>query len=114
MISVEYIRTSGRKKKYKEQIKVYTDGSKKDEKVAFVVITPEWKSKKRMWPQNTGYSAEQEAIIKAMSIEENDDKNTPKTRTLRKLLDEESVNVAPIWVPGYKWIAGNEQVDVEA
>jgi hypothetical protein len=53
-------------------------------------------------------------MLELMSIEGNDDKNTPKTRTLRKLLDEESVNVATIWVPGYKWIAGNKPVDVEA
>jgi hypothetical protein len=37
--------------KYKNKIKMYTDGSKKDKKVACAVITPEWKTRKRMQTQ---------------------------------------------------------------
>jgi hypothetical protein len=45
---------------------VYTDGSKKDERVACAVIALEWKIWKRMQPLNTVYNAEKEAIIKAI------------------------------------------------
>jgi hypothetical protein len=41
---------------------VYTVGSKNDERVAWAVITPEWKTRKWMRPQITVYSAEQVAI----------------------------------------------------
>jgi hypothetical protein len=64
-ISFKYIRTPG--KKYKQRIKVYTNGSKKD-----AVITPEWKTRKRIGPQNTTYSAKKEAIIKTIQSKKKD------------------------------------------
>jgi hypothetical protein len=39
--------------KFNEHIKIYTDGSKKDEKVGCTVITPYQKFRKRLKPQNT-------------------------------------------------------------
>jgi ribonuclease HI len=47
------------KEKYKKHIKIYTDGSKKVEKVGFAVITPDKNFRKKQKPQNTIYSAEQ-------------------------------------------------------
>jgi hypothetical protein len=54
--------------KYNEHIKIHTDGSKKDEKVGCAVITADQKCRHRLKPQNTVYSAEQEAIIKAIYV----------------------------------------------
>jgi hypothetical protein len=47
--------------KYNEHIKIYTNGSKKDEKAGCAVITPDQKFRKRLKPQSTVYSDEQEA-----------------------------------------------------
>jgi hypothetical protein len=44
------------------------NGSKKDEKVGCAVITPDQKIRKILKPRNTVYSAEQEAIIKAIYV----------------------------------------------
>jgi hypothetical protein len=52
-------------KKYNEHIKIYTEESKKYGKFGCVVITSDQKFKKRPKPQNTVYSAEQQALIKA-------------------------------------------------
>jgi hypothetical protein len=49
--------------KYEHHSKIYTDGSKKDEKVRFAVVLSESTIKKRQLPQNSIYSAEQSAII---------------------------------------------------
>jgi hypothetical protein len=54
--------------KYNEHIKIYTNRSKKDEKVGCALITPDQKFRKRLKPQNMVYSAEQEAIIKAIYV----------------------------------------------
>jgi ribonuclease HI len=51
-----------------KDIKIFTDDSKKAEKVGCVVITPDQNFRKRLKPQNTVYSAEQEAIIKAIYV----------------------------------------------
>jgi ribonuclease HI len=88
-----------------------------------------------MRSQNTIYSAEQEAIIKAigttrksnkkrviltdslstmMATERNGDTKNPKTRILRKMIDEEGAKVSLVWVPGHKGITGNEMADIEA
>jgi hypothetical protein len=54
------------KEKYNEHLKIYTD--KTDEKIGCAVITPDQKFRKRLKTQNTVYSAEQEAIIKAIYV----------------------------------------------
>jgi hypothetical protein len=54
--------------KYNEYIKIYTDGSKKNEKVGSAVITSNEKLRKRLKPQKMVDSAEQEAIIKAIFV----------------------------------------------
>jgi hypothetical protein len=54
--------------KYNEHIRNCSDGSKKIEKAGCAVITSDQKFRKRLKPQNTIYSAEQEAIIKATYV----------------------------------------------
>jgi hypothetical protein len=49
-------------------MKIYTECSKKDEKVGCGLITTDQKFRKRLNPQNTVYSAEQEAIIKVKYV----------------------------------------------
>jgi ribonuclease HI len=99
------------------------------------VITPDQKFRRRLKPQNTVYSAEQQAIIKAiyvtkrrgerrviitdslstiMAIEGEIYAKNPKTISLRKLLDEESRKVTRLWVSGHMRIPGNEIADEEA
>jgi hypothetical protein len=90
-------------KKIQRTYKIFTDGSKK--------------------PQNTVYSAEQEAIIKEiyvtkrkgerrviitdslstlMAVEGDINSKNPKTLSLRKLLDEEREKFTLLWVPGHR------------
>jgi archaellum biogenesis ATPase FlaH len=82
------------------------------------VITPDQKFRKRLKPENTVYSAEQEAIIKViyvtqriserrviitdsfstlMTIEGDFNSKSPKTLSLIKLLDEEKEKVTLQW-----------------
>jgi hypothetical protein len=49
--------------KYEEYDQIYTDGSLKDDKVRFTIVTNNQIIKKRMKPQSSIYSAEQQAII---------------------------------------------------
>jgi hypothetical protein len=49
-----------------EQLKIFTDRSLKDERVGNAIVTPETTSKNRMRSQTTIFSAEQEAIFKAI------------------------------------------------
>jgi hypothetical protein len=50
----------------KHHSKIYTDGSKKDAKVGNAVVLSESTIKRREFPQNSIYSAEQSAIINAI------------------------------------------------
>jgi hypothetical protein len=43
--------------KYEHHCKIYTDGSKKDEKVGYAVVLSESTIKRRQFPQNSIYSA---------------------------------------------------------
>jgi hypothetical protein len=56
-----------RKQKYEYEYhsKIYTDGSKKDERVGYAVVLSGSTIKRRQFPQNSIYSAEQSAIINA-------------------------------------------------
>jgi hypothetical protein len=61
-----------------------------------------------MRSQNIIYSAEQEAIMKAIEttrkLEENGDTKNPKTRILRKMLVEEAEKVSLVWeLQEMKW-----------
>jgi hypothetical protein len=52
--------------KYEEYDQIYTDGSLKDDKVGFAIVTNNQIIKKTIRPQFSIYSAEQQAIITAM------------------------------------------------
>jgi ribonuclease HI len=56
--------------KYERHQKIYTDGSKKDERAGYAVITPNRTYRKRVHQQSTVLSTEQEAIIKAIWLTE--------------------------------------------
>jgi hypothetical protein len=53
---------------YNERLKIFTDGSLKDERVDYAIVTPETTIKNRMKSQTTILCAEQEAIITAIYI----------------------------------------------
>jgi hypothetical protein len=93
--------------KYKHRTNVYTDGSKKEERVGYSVIWNHQKFKKRVRPQNTIFSAAQSAKQTAIHSTINEpgrklietdflstlvaasgkkDEKKQKTRTIRKLL----------------------------
>jgi hypothetical protein len=52
--------------KYEEYVQIHTDGSLKDDKVRFGIVTNNQINKKQMRSQSSIYSAEQQAIIMAM------------------------------------------------
>jgi archaellum biogenesis ATPase FlaH len=100
--------------KYEHHSKIYTGGSKKDEKVGYAVVSSESKIKRRQFPQNSIYSAEQSAIINVIYSTANynqkqviitdslstiiavcDRKRSknPKTQLIRKLIDQASTNI---------------------
>jgi hypothetical protein len=54
------------REKYERNENIYTDGSKKDERAGYAVITPNRTYRRRVHQQNTFFSTEQEAIIKAI------------------------------------------------
>jgi hypothetical protein len=47
---------------YERHEKIYTDGSKKDERAGFLVITPNRTYRRRVHQQSTVFSTEQEAV----------------------------------------------------
>jgi hypothetical protein len=54
---------------YGKHVKIYTDRSKKEDKVGYAIVKEEHTIKKRILPQNTVFSAEQSAIIGAIQSE---------------------------------------------
>jgi hypothetical protein len=94
---------------YNKRGKIFTDGSLKDERVSYAIVTPETTIKNRMRSQKTIFSAQPEAIIKAiyiskdkratviatdslstmMAVEGTRWTKNPKTRRIRELLDQE-------------------------
>jgi uncharacterized protein with PIN domain len=83
--------------KNNEHIKIYMDGSKKDEKVGCVVITPDQKFRKRLKVIiKTIYVSQQtserrvfitDSLSKLMTVEGNSNSKNLKTLSLRRLLD---------------------------
>jgi ribonuclease HI len=121
--------------KYEGHQKIYTDGSKRDDKAGYAVSTPNCTYRRRVYQQNTVFSTEQEAITKAISVTEstkgdkvistdslstltairgsNHTKN-PKTIKLREMMDRLKKHITLLWVPGHMGIPGNEKADDEA
>jgi ribonuclease HI len=121
--------------KYEEHDKIYTDGSLKANKVGFAIVRNNQIIKKRMIPQFSIYSAEQQAIITAMenttwtnkpTIIVTDSLSTllavsrnrwtwyPKKRNRRRLKDDSRNQIELIWVPIHVGIGGNEAADQAA
>jgi ribonuclease HI len=116
--------------KYEHHSKIYTDGSKKDEKVGYAVVLSESTINKKTIPTNSIYSAEQSAIINAnysiasynqkrvnitdslstiIAVSDRKRSMNPKTQLIRKLIDQASTNITLLWVPSH--IPGNEAAD---
>jgi hypothetical protein len=98
---------------YEHHSKIYTDGSKRDEKVGYAVVLSESKIKRRQFPQNSIYSAEQSAITNAIystasynqkpviitnslstiiAVSNRKRFKNQKTQLIRKLIDQASTN----------------------
>jgi hypothetical protein len=99
--------------------RIYTDGSKKEEKLGYAVITDQQSTRRRIRDQSSIFNAEQEAIIGAIQklpitgvrgVIFNDSLNTmlpasgnntkhPKIRKIRQLMDKRKRNITLCWVP---------------
>jgi hypothetical protein len=105
--------------KYEYHSKIYTDVSKKDEKVGYAVVVSESTIKRRQFPQNSIYSAEQSTIINAIystanykqkrviitdslstiiAVSDSKKSKNPKTQLIPKLIDQASTNITLLWV----------------
>jgi hypothetical protein len=106
--------------KYERHQKIYTDGSNKDERAGYAVITPNRTYGRRVHQQSTVFSTEQEAIIKVMwltkgtqrdnvisadslstltAINGNNHTKNPKTIKLREMTDRNKKQITLLWVP---------------
>jgi ribonuclease HI len=118
--------------KYNGHTRIYTDGSKKEEKVGYVVVTDQESTRRRIRDQ---LSTEQKAIIGAiqklattglrgviftdslntmMTASGNNHTKNLDTRKITQLMDKRKENVTMCWVPGHAGIFGNEEADEEA
>jgi hypothetical protein len=100
--------------KYEHHSKIYTNGSKKDEKVGYAVAVSESIIKRRQFPQNLIYSAEQSAIINAfystasynqnrviitdslstiIAVSDRKRSKNPKIQLIQKLIDQASITM---------------------
>jgi ribonuclease HI len=100
-----------------------------------MVIKPDQKFRKRLNPQNTVYSAEQEANIKAIYVTQRTDERrviitaslstfmvvegdinlkSPKTQSFIRLLSKERDKVTLLSVPGHMRLPVNEIADEQA
>jgi hypothetical protein len=99
---------------YERHEKKYTDGSKKDERAGYAVMTPNRTYRRRVHQQSTVFSTEQEAIIKAIWLTEgaqrdkliiidslstltaingNNHTKNPKTIKLREIMDRNKTQI---------------------
>jgi ribonuclease HI len=100
-----------------------------DERVGYAVVLSESPIKRRQFPQNSIYSAEQSAIINAIystvsynqkrviitdslstikAVSDRKRSKNPKTQLIRKLIDEASTNITLLWVSSHVGLPGNE------
>jgi ribonuclease HI len=119
----------------KEYDQIYTDGSLKDDKDGFAIVTNKQIIKKNLIFQSSIYSAEQQAIIAPMesTTRPNNPKfiatdslssllaasgnrctRNPKTRNIRRLLDNSRNHIKLIWVPSRVGIGRNKAADQAA
>jgi ribonuclease HI len=123
--------TATLKGEYNEQLKIFTNGSLKDERVDYAIVIPETTIKNRMRSQTTIFRAEQEAIIKAIFISKGkgatviatDSLSTmmviegtrwtknPNTRRIRDLLDQEKGWGRLMWIPSHSGATGDKRAD---
>jgi ribonuclease HI len=78
--------TATLKDEYNKRLKIFTDGSLKDERVGYAIVTPEITIKNRMRSQTTIFSAEQEAIIKAIYISKGEGATVIATDSLSTIM----------------------------
>jgi hypothetical protein len=71
---------------YNERLNIFKDGSLKDERVDYVIVTPETTIKNQIRSQTTIFSAEQEAIIKAIYISKGKRANVIATDSLSTMM----------------------------
>jgi ribonuclease HI len=106
-----------------------------DDKIEFAIVTEHGTIKQRMRPQSSIFSAEQQVIITALENTTQTRKPTviatdslssllaasgnrwtrnPKTRDIRKLIDNSRNQINLKWVPSHAGISGNEVADQAA
>jgi ribonuclease HI len=112
--------------------RIFTDESKKEEKVGYTVVTDQQSTRRRIRDHSSISSAEQEATIDAIqklpttgvrgviftdslsTASGNNHTKNPKTRKIRQLMDKRQGNVPLCWVPGLAEKTGNKEADEEA
>jgi hypothetical protein len=113
------------KEKYKRHTKIYTDGSKKEEKDRYAVVWEKQTIKRKIHSQNSIYSADQSAIINViyntwrrrtegyihgqmMAVSDWKRTKNHKTQTIRKLMDQQGGKITLIWVREHVRITGKK------
>jgi ribonuclease HI len=121
--------------KYTSFEKVYTDGSKYNDKMGYAIVTPEKTTTTNIWGHASVYTAEIRTIKTAISTTPENGKKkhiltdslsalsailykkTPTEIEAQKIANElhqKRDNVVLMWIPGHKNIKGNERADKAA